>query len=137
VAVYGALGQEPLRQATERIGRRLGPERSRAALAAIDRQDWAGACAQMLDYYDRCYDHELKRSRAPKGNAMGAMSREARRESSREASREVGGEVDGEVRAGDNAPDIAVGHAGLELVPRLDLTGLDDRRAAELLIAAT
>jgi hypothetical protein len=49
----------------------------------------------------------------------------------------VGGEVVGEVRAGDNAPDIAAGHAGLELVPRLDLTGLDDRRAAELLIAAT
>jgi hypothetical protein len=87
----------------------------------------------MLDYYDRCYDHELKRSSAPKGNAMGAISREA----SRESSREVGGEVGGEVRAGDNAPDIAVGHAGLELLPRLDLTGLDDRRAAELLIAAT
>jgi tRNA 2-selenouridine synthase len=141
VAVYGALGQEPLRQATERIGRRLGPERSRAALAAIDRQDWAGACAQMLDYYDRCYDHELKRSRAPKGNAMGAISREASREVGGEASREVVGEVSrevvGEVRAGDNAPDIAAGRAGLELVPRLDLTGLDDRRAAELLIAAT
>jgi hypothetical protein len=45
--------------------------------------------------------------------------------------------VVGEVRAGDNAPDNAAGHAGLELVPRLDLSGLDDRRAAELLIAAT
>ena len=98
VKVYGALGQEPLRQATERIGRRLGPERTRAALAAIDLQDWAGACAQMLDYYDRCYDHELQRSRA-------------------EAS--------------------VAAQAGLALVPRLDLAGLDDRQAAELLIAAT
>jgi tRNA 2-selenouridine synthase len=102
VKVYGALGQEPLRQATERIGRRLGPERTRAALAAIDLQDWAGACAQMLDYYDRCYDHELQRSRA---DASGGAS--------------------------------AAAQAGLALVPRLDLTGLDDRQAAELLIAAT
>jgi tRNA 2-selenouridine synthase len=102
VKVYGALGQEPLRQATERIGRRLGPERTKAALAAIDLQDWAGACAQMLDYYDRCYDHELQRSRA---DASGGAS--------------------------------AAAQAGLALVPRLDLTGLDDRQAAELLIAAT
>jgi tRNA 2-selenouridine synthase len=102
VAVYGALGQEPLRQATERIGRRLGPERTRAALAAIDLQDWAGACAQMLDYYDRCYDHELQRSRAETSGGASAAAQ-----------------------------------AGLALVPRLDLTGLDDRQAAELLIAAT
>jgi hypothetical protein len=95
----------------------------------------------MLDYYDRCYDHELKRSRAPKGNAMGAISREASCEVGGEVVGEVVGEasreVVGEVRAGDNAPDNAAGHAGLELVPRLDLSGLDDRRAAELLIAAT
>ncbi len=59
VAVYGPQGQQPLRQATERIARRLGPQRTAAALAAIDIEDWASACRQMLDYYDRCYEHDL------------------------------------------------------------------------------
>jgi tRNA 2-selenouridine synthase len=61
VAVYGPLGQGALREATERIARRLGPQRTAAALEAIDRSDWSAAAAQMLDYYDRCYDHELAR----------------------------------------------------------------------------
>ena len=65
VAVYGNQGQEALRQATERIARRLGPQRTATALEAIDRCDWAGACVQMLDYYDRCYDHELSRRDSP------------------------------------------------------------------------
>ncbi len=59
VSVYGSQGEEPLRLATERIARRLGPQRTAAALAAIEAHDWAGACRQMLDYYDRCYDHDL------------------------------------------------------------------------------
>ncbi len=65
VAVYGNQGQEALRQATERITRRLGPQRTATALEAIGRCDWAGACVQMLDYYDRCYDHELSRRDSP------------------------------------------------------------------------
>ncbi len=59
VAVYGCQEPAELSAATERIARRLGPQRSRAALEAIARSDWAEACRQMLDYYDRCYDHEL------------------------------------------------------------------------------
>ena len=65
VAVYGALGQQPLREATERIARRLGPQRTALALGAIDQSDWAEACRQMLDYYDRCYDHDLGRRSQP------------------------------------------------------------------------
>ena len=61
VAVYGGHGQGPLREATQRIARRLGPQRTAAALEAIDRGDWGAAAGQMLDYYDRCYDHELAR----------------------------------------------------------------------------
>ena len=64
VAVYGHLGRELLHQATERISRRLGPQRTSAALAAIACEDWATACFQMLDYYDRCYDHEMSRRKA-------------------------------------------------------------------------
>lgn len=59
VAVYGHQGKDQLRQATERIARRLGPQRTTLALEAIELEDWAGACRQMLDYYDRCYDHEV------------------------------------------------------------------------------
>ena len=65
VAVYGIQDPAELRAATERIARRLGPQRSRAALEAIERADWTEACRQMLDYYDRCYDHELARHPIP------------------------------------------------------------------------
>jgi len=61
VAVYGAQDPVALREATERIARRLGPQRTAAALEAIDQQQWGEAARQMLDYYDRCYDHELAR----------------------------------------------------------------------------
>jgi tRNA 2-selenouridine synthase len=61
VAVYGSQDPAALKEATERIGRRLGPQRTAAALTAIDQQQWGEAARQMLDYYDRCYDHELER----------------------------------------------------------------------------
>ena len=61
VAVYGSQDPAALKEATERIGRRLGPQRTAAALTAIDQQQWGEAAKQMLDYYDRCYDHELER----------------------------------------------------------------------------
>ena len=59
VAVYGRQDPGELAEATRRIARRLGPQRTTAALEAIAAADWAGACRQMLDYYDRCYDHDL------------------------------------------------------------------------------
>lgn len=59
VATYGPQGQVALAEATARIARRLGPQRTACALAAIQASDWAGACREILDYYDRCYDHEL------------------------------------------------------------------------------
>ena len=62
VGVYGQQGQQALAEATSRISRRLGPQRTAQALEAIADQDWATACEAMLDYYDRCYDRELKRS---------------------------------------------------------------------------
>ena len=61
VAVYGIQDPQALAEATQRIARRLGPQRTAAALEAIAQRDWRGACSQMLDYYDRCYDHELER----------------------------------------------------------------------------
>jgi tRNA 2-selenouridine synthase len=63
VALYGVQDPKGLAEATTRIARRLGPERTAVALDAIGRGDWAAACGAMLDYYDRCYDHELERQR--------------------------------------------------------------------------
>ncbi len=63
VAIYGIQEPQALAEATQRIARRLGPQRTAAALEAIERADWATACLQMLDYYDRCYDHELGQHR--------------------------------------------------------------------------
>ena len=60
VAVYGIQDQLALKESTQRIARRLGPQRTTAALEAIDEQRWGDAARQMLDYYDRCYDHELE-----------------------------------------------------------------------------
>jgi tRNA 2-selenouridine synthase len=60
VAIYGSQDAGELAAATRRISRRLGPQRTAGALAAIERSDWAAACAQILDYYDRCYDHDLE-----------------------------------------------------------------------------
>jgi tRNA 2-selenouridine synthase len=63
VAIYGVQEPQALAEATRRIGKRLGPQRTAIALEAIDHGDWAAACRQMLDYYDRCYDHELNQHR--------------------------------------------------------------------------
>jgi tRNA 2-selenouridine synthase len=74
VAVYGVQDPQALAEATERIARRLGPQRTAAALEAIARRDWSGACRQMLDYYDRCYDHELERhGQADQARLLGSV----------------------------------------------------------------
>ncbi len=61
VALYGVQDPQAMAEATQRIARRLGPQRTAEALAAIAAGDRAGACRPMLAYYDRCYDHELTR----------------------------------------------------------------------------
>ena len=64
VDVYAVHDATALREATERIQRRLGPQRTREALLAIDQQRWSDACMAMLAYYDSCYDRELERKPA-------------------------------------------------------------------------
>ncbi len=61
VKVYANHKQEDLEQATLRISRRLGPQRTTKALEAIKEKRWSEACIEMLDYYDRCYEYELKK----------------------------------------------------------------------------
>ncbi len=62
VEVYACQDADELLRATERIHRRLGPQRTQQAIEAIRNQRWRDACRAMLDYYDRCYDHELNQA---------------------------------------------------------------------------
>ena len=64
VEVYSCHQKTELKEATERIQKRLGPQRTRQALEAIEAENWEVACQAMLDYYDSCYDRELERSPA-------------------------------------------------------------------------
>jgi tRNA 2-selenouridine synthase len=73
VADYGHQDPLALEEATRRIARRLGPQRTAAALAALGVGDWEAACAQMLDYYDRCYDHGLSCRRPDAGPVEGPV----------------------------------------------------------------
>ena len=59
VTIYGAHDRGELSEATRRIARRLGPQRTAIALAALEQGDCATAFLQMLEYYDRCYEHDL------------------------------------------------------------------------------
>jgi len=52
-----------LKDAVHRISKRLGPQRTKEALEAIDKKEWSKACIAMLDYYDKCYDYELKKTK--------------------------------------------------------------------------
>ncbi|WP_320677771.1 tRNA 2-selenouridine(34) synthase MnmH [Prochlorococcus sp. MIT 1300] len=56
---YSPHGKEALAEATKRISRRLGPQRTKEALEAISKEEWSSACEALLDYYDRCYDFGL------------------------------------------------------------------------------
>jgi tRNA 2-selenouridine synthase len=58
VSIYGVQDPAALVEATQRIQKRLGPQRTAAAVEAIQRGEMETACRQMLDYYDRCYDSD-------------------------------------------------------------------------------
>ncbi len=62
VGVYSQHEAESLEEATLRISRRLGPQRTTKAIQAISTGQWEEACLAMLDYYDRCYEHELEKA---------------------------------------------------------------------------
>tara|TARA_Y100001968_G_scaffold319757_1_gene351753 strand:+ start:61 stop:1119 length:1059 start_codon:yes stop_codon:yes gene_type:complete len=63
VNVYSHHSQNDLKEAVNRISKRLGPQRTKEALLAIDKKEWTKACKALLDYYDRCYEYELKKTK--------------------------------------------------------------------------
>lgn len=62
VNLYSQNSQTELKNAVNRISKRLGPQRTKEALTAIEKKEWSKACEAMLDYYDRCYEYELKKT---------------------------------------------------------------------------
>jgi len=63
VKVYSQNSQSELKNAVDRIRKRLGPQRTKEALLAIEKKDWSKACEALLDYYDRCYQYELEKTK--------------------------------------------------------------------------
>ncbi len=63
VNLYSQNSQTELEDAVNRISKRLGPQRTKEALAAIEKKEWSKACEAMLDYYDKCYEYELKKTK--------------------------------------------------------------------------
>ena len=61
----GAEAHGGLLEATQRLQRRLGPQRTKDATDSIRSGDLSSACAVILDYYDRCYSYELNRRSTP------------------------------------------------------------------------
>lgn len=61
VDIYGAAAVEGLVQATQRIRKRLGGQRTQAAVDHIQQGRLREASAVILDYYDRAYRYDLER----------------------------------------------------------------------------
>ena len=62
LATYGPMPRQELMEATRRIGKRLGPQRTRQAVEAVAGGNLRLACQVILSYYDRTYAHSLARS---------------------------------------------------------------------------
>jgi tRNA 2-selenouridine synthase len=66
VKEYGILDKDFLVECTERIRKRLGPEQTKNAIAAIREDDMAGFIRLVIAYYDKTYRTALaKRSAGP------------------------------------------------------------------------
>ena len=63
VHIYSQNSQNELKEAVDRISKRLGPQRTKEAIEAIKNKEWSKACEAMLDYYDRCYEYELEKTK--------------------------------------------------------------------------
>lgn len=61
VEVYGETSREGLIAATQRIRKRLGGQRTQAAVDLIQQEEPREVCKIVLDYYDRTYRYDLER----------------------------------------------------------------------------
>ena len=59
VNTYSKYEKNDLKDSVLRISKRLGPQRTKSAIDSINNENWENVCKSVLDYYDRCYEHEL------------------------------------------------------------------------------
>ena len=60
IKTYSGFSKDDLKESILRIKKRLGPQRTKSALYALEIEDWEAVCKSVLEYYDKCYDYELK-----------------------------------------------------------------------------
>ena len=60
INTYSQYQKNDLKESVLKISKRLGPQRTKFAIYSIDNEDWENVCKSVLDYYDRCYEYELK-----------------------------------------------------------------------------
>jgi len=60
INTYSKYQKNDLKESVLKISKRLGPQRTKSAIDSIDNENWENVCKSVLDYYDRCYEHELK-----------------------------------------------------------------------------
>jgi len=58
IDTYSVFNKEDLIESVLRIKKRLGPQRTKIAIESINEKKWSLVCRAVLDYYDRCYEHE-------------------------------------------------------------------------------
>ncbi len=58
IETYSIYEEKELMDAVIRIKKRLGPQRTKIAIDSIKKKDWVSVCQSVLEYYDKCYEHE-------------------------------------------------------------------------------
>ena len=58
IKTYSIFEEKDLIEAVLRIKKRLGPQRTKVAVESIKNKDWKSVCKSVLEYYDKCYNHE-------------------------------------------------------------------------------
>ena len=58
IETYSIFEEKDLINAVLRIKKRLGPQRTKIAIESIINKDWISVCKSVLEYYDKCYEHE-------------------------------------------------------------------------------
>ena len=60
INTYSKYKKIDLKESVLKISKRLGPQRTKSAIDSIDNENWENVCKSVLEYYDRCYEYELK-----------------------------------------------------------------------------
>ena len=60
INTYSKYKKNDLKESVLKISKRLGPQRTKSAIDSIENEDGVTVCKSVLDYYDKCYEHELK-----------------------------------------------------------------------------